>query len=123
MAADREINLVDPDVYVRSGAPHEQFTWLREHAPVFWHQDGGEPGWPGFWAVTRHEDVAYLSRHPEVFSSARRTANFRERPDRVVERLRLMMLNMDPPQHTRLRGFADRGFTPPMIGRLEEHIT
>jgi hypothetical protein len=26
MAADPEINLVDPDVYLRSGAPHEQFT-------------------------------------------------------------------------------------------------
>ena len=36
MAADPEINLVDPDVYLRSGAPHEQSTWLREHAPVFW---------------------------------------------------------------------------------------
>ena len=67
-----EINLVDADVYQRGGPPHEQFTWLREHAPVFWHAHGGEPGWPGFWAVTRHEDVAYVSRHPEIFSSAKR---------------------------------------------------
>jgi cholest-4-en-3-one 26-monooxygenase len=33
-----------------------------------------------------------------------------------------MMLNMDPPQHTRQRAFVNRGFTPRMIGRLEEHI-
>src|SRR6266498_3631109 len=50
-----EINLVDPDVYQRGGVPHEALRWLREHAPVFWHADGGAPGWPGFWAVTRRE--------------------------------------------------------------------
>jgi cholest-4-en-3-one 26-monooxygenase len=69
--------------------------WRRwRQAPVRGSACGGD-----FWAATRHQDVAYLSRHPEVFSSARRTVNFREFPDRVVERLRLMMLNTDPPQH------------------------
>jgi len=117
-----EINLVDADVYQRGGPPHEQFTWLREHAPVFWHAHGGEPGWPGFWAVTRHEDVAYVSRHPEVFSSAKRLSLFGEIPEDHIELQRLMMLNMDPPQHTRQRAFVNRGFTPRMIGRLEEHV-
>ena len=117
-----EINLVDPDVYQRGGAPHEMFCWLRTHDPVFWHADGGEPGWPGFWAVTRHADIGYLSRHPEVFSSARRLSLFGEVPEDRIELQRLMMLNMDPPQHTRQRAFVNRGFTPRMIGRLEEHI-
>src|SRR6185437_589334 len=67
-----EINLVDADTYRRGGAPHDQFTWLRRHAPVYWHADGGAPGWPGFWAVTRHADVGHISRHPEIFSSHRR---------------------------------------------------
>ncbi len=123
MAVAPEINLVDPDIYQRGGAPHEQFAWLREHAPVFWHADGGGAGWPGFWAVTRHEDVAQVTRHPEIFSSARRSATFQEWSDLGVERMRLMMINMDPPQHTRQRAFVNRGFTPRMIGRLEEHIT
>jgi cholest-4-en-3-one 26-monooxygenase len=118
-----DISLVDPTVYERSGAPHEQFAWLREHAPVFWHADGGKPGWPGFWAVTRLEDVAHVSRHPEVFSSAQRTALFREYPDSEVERLRQVMLYMDPPRHTRYRALVNRGFTPRMIGLLAEHIT
>jgi len=117
-----EINLVDPDVYQRGGAPHGMFSWLRTHDPVFWHADGGEPGWPGFWAVTRHADIGYLSRHPEVFSSARRLSLFGEVPEDRIELQRLMMLNMDPPQHTRQRAFVNRGFTPRMIGRLEEHI-
>jgi cholest-4-en-3-one 26-monooxygenase len=117
-----EINLVDPDVYRLGGPPHEQFRWLREHAPVYWHAEGGGPGWPGFWAVTSHEDVAHVSRHPEIFSSARRLALFHESPEEHVQLQRLMMLNMDPPQHTRQRAFVNRGFTPRMIGQLEKHI-
>jgi cholest-4-en-3-one 26-monooxygenase len=118
-----EINLVDPDFYQRHGAPHDQFAWLRAHAPVYWHANGGAEGWPGFWAVTRHRDVAHISRHPEIFSSARRLVVFGESSDGAIEMQRLMMLNMDPPQHTRQRSFVNRGFTPRMIGRLEEHIT
>jgi cholest-4-en-3-one 26-monooxygenase len=117
-----EINLIDPDVYQRSGPPHEQFSWLREHEPVHWHADGGEPGWPGFWAITRHEDIAHVSRHPELFSSSRRLALFGEVPEEHIVLQRLMMLNMDPPQHTRQRAFVNRGFTPRMIGALEKHI-
>jgi cholest-4-en-3-one 26-monooxygenase len=117
-----EINLVDPDTYQRGGAPHDQFAWLRENAPVYWHADGGAPGWPGFWAVTRHADIGYVSRHPEVFSSSRRLVLFGETPESEIEMQRLMMLNMDPPQHTRQRSFVNRGFTPRMIGRLAKHI-
>jgi cholest-4-en-3-one 26-monooxygenase len=116
------IDLVDPDVYQAGGPPHEQFEWLREHDPVHWHANGGAPGWPGFWAVTRHEDVAHVSRHPEIFSSARRLSLFGEVPEDHIELQRLMMLNMDPPQHTRQRAFVNRGFTPRMIGRLEQHV-
>ena len=106
-----EINLVDQDTYQRGGAPHEQFTWLREHAPVYWHAHGGEPGWPGFWAVTRHADIGHVSRYPEIFSSGRRLALFGEIPEEQIVMQRLMMLNMDPPQHTRQRTFVNRGFT------------
>jgi cholest-4-en-3-one 26-monooxygenase len=109
MAVAPEISLVDPDLYQRDGAPHEQFAWLRAHAPVFWHANGGLPGSPGFWAVTKHEDVAYVSRHAEVFSSARRTSAFRELPDATIARRRLGILDADAPHHTRLRGLVNRG--------------
>jgi cholest-4-en-3-one 26-monooxygenase len=117
-----EINLIDPDGYQHDGPPYAQFAWLRAHDPVFWHAHGGEPGWPGFWALTRHEDVAHVSRHPELYSSAVRLALFGEVPEAQIELQRLMMLNMDPPQHTRQRAFVNRGFTPRMIGQLEKHI-
>lgn len=117
-----EISLVDPDVYQRGGIPHEALRWLRAHAPVYWHADGGAPGWPGFWAVTRRADIEEASKNPAVFSSRRPLATFSESSERSIEVQRLMMLNMDPPQHTRQRAFVNRGFTPRMIGRLESHI-
>jgi cholest-4-en-3-one 26-monooxygenase len=117
-----EINLIDPGTYRRGGAPHDQFTWLRQHAPVYWHADGGDPAWPGFWAVTRHADIGHVSRHAEIFSSSRRLVLFAEAPDDQIEMQRLMMLNMDPPQHTRQRSFVNRGFTPRMISMLAKHV-
>jgi cholest-4-en-3-one 26-monooxygenase len=117
-----EINLIDPGTYRRGGAPHDQFTWLRQHAPVYWHADGGDPAWPGFWAVTRHADIGHVSRHAEIFSSSRRLVLFAEAPDDQIEMQRLMMLNMDPPQHTRQRSFVNRGFTPRMISMLTKHV-
>ena len=119
---EQVINLVDPDTYQRRGAPHDQFAWLRRNDPVHWHADGGDPSWPGFWAVTRHADVGHVSRHPEIFSSSRRLVLFGEVPEPEIEMQRLMMLNMDPPQHTRQRSFVNRGFTPRMIGRLAKHV-
>jgi cholest-4-en-3-one 26-monooxygenase len=110
------------DIYQRGGAPHDQFAWLRRNAPVYWHENGGDPGWPGFWAVTRHADVGHVSRHADIFSSTRRLALFAETPESDIELQRLMMLNMDPPQHTRQRAFVNRGFTPRLIGRLAKHI-
>ncbi len=117
-----EINLVDADTYQRGGAPHDQFAWLREYDPVYWHADGGDPAWPGFWAVTRHADIGHISRHADIFSSSRRLALFAETPESEIDMQRLMMLNMDPPQHTRQRSFVNRGFTPRMIGRLAKHV-
>ncbi len=117
-----EIDLIDADIYQRGGPPYEQFAWLRANAPVYWHADGGRPEWPGFWAVTTHEEIAYVSRHPELFSSARRLVVFGEISDPGIAAQRSMMLNMDPPQHTRQRAFVNRGFTPRMISQLEQHI-
>ena len=62
---DTTIDLLDPASFA-SGQPHEQFRWLREHAPVYRHP---EPDGPGFWAVTRYQDVRAVGRDSETFSS------------------------------------------------------
>ncbi|MEU6738012.1 cytochrome P450 [Streptosporangium sandarakinum] len=116
-----DINLVDQDLYAREGAPHDQFAWLRANDPVHRH-DGGDLGWPDFWAVTRHADVVQISRRPDLFSSSRKLALFEEMPEEQREFQRMMMLNQDPPEHTRRRSLVNRGFTPRVIGALEQHI-
>ncbi|MCT9931314.1 cytochrome P450 [Planotetraspora sp. A-T 1434] len=116
------IDLVDQDDYASQGVPHDQLRWLRDNAPVFWHEGDAERGWPGFWAITKHEDVVHVSRHSDLFSSARRLALFNEMPEEQRDLQRLMMLNQDPPEHTRRRSLVNRGFTPRAIGQLEEHI-
>ena len=117
-----QINLVDPGTYERDGIPHVQLSWLREHAPVFWHANGGAEGWPGSGRSpgTRTWNTSPGTR--DTFSSHRRLALFNETPAEQIELQRLMMLNMDPPQHTRQRSFVNRGFTPRMIGQLEKRI-
>ncbi|GAA4636480.1 cytochrome P450 [Actinoallomurus vinaceus] len=112
-----DIDLVDPDRYASSGIPHDQFRRLRHHDPV--HRHAGDPD---FWAVTRYDDVVHVSRHPEIFSSYRRLALFHEPTDEHLVMQRMMMLNQDPPEHTRKRSIVNKGFTPRTIGRLEEHV-
>jgi len=116
-----EISLVDEDSYERDGIPHAALAWLRANSPVYWHPGEG-PGQPGFWAVTKHSDVEYVSRHPGLFSSYRRLALFSEMPYEDIETHRLMMLNMDPPRHTRQRGFVSRVFTPKAVGQMEADV-
>ncbi|GAA3980966.1 cytochrome P450 [Actinomadura viridis] len=116
------IDLVDPDVYERGGVPHERLTLLRERAPVYRHPGAPERGEPPFWAVTRHEDVVHVSRHPEIYSSYERLALYDEPAPGQLALQRLMMLNQDPPEHTRKRSIVNRGFTPRAIGALEDHV-
>ncbi|MDP4503100.1 cytochrome P450 [Nonomuraea turcica] len=111
------IDLVDRDRYATAGPPHDQFAWLRANSPVHWHE-----GEPGFWAVTRYEDVVHVSRHSDLFSSHRKLALIEELTEEQIALQRLMMLNQDPPEHTRRRSLVNRGFTPRTIGALEQHI-
>jgi cholest-4-en-3-one 26-monooxygenase len=115
------VDIITPDLYEARGFPENEFRRLRRESPVHWHADPSADV-PGFWAVTRYDDVVHVSRHPELFSSHARTSMFEEFADEDVALYRLMMLFMDPPQHTRQRTFVNRGFTPRMIKQLEEHI-
>lgn len=119
---DTEVDLVDQDYYARYGAPHERLARLRAEAPVYRHRGDTERGWPAFWAVTKHEDIVHISRNSALFSSSRRLALFNEMPEEQRALQRMMMLNQDPPEHTRRRSLVNRGFTPRAIGVLRDHI-
>ena len=112
------IDLCDPDL-ILTGVPHETFARLRREAPVSWCD---EPDGPGFWSVVRYADVQMVNRDSENFSSVAGVSI----PDMTAADQagsQLMMLNMDPPRHTRYRLLVNKGFTPRMIGHLEDSLT
>jgi cholest-4-en-3-one 26-monooxygenase len=119
----------DPDV-LWDAVPHEQFQALRLNAPVFWveqpqsSRDGmAEEAGTGYWAASKHAEVAAVSKDSKNFSSAENGAiiRFQEGMLReMVEMQRVMLLNQDPPEHTATRHIISRMFTPRAIGALEE---
>jgi len=120
-------DFTDPDVN-QARVPLPEFAALRRTEPVRWiPQRPGTTGFDdgGYWAVTRHADVKEVSVHPETFSSAANTAIIRFHPDidrDGIEGQRVMMLNMDPPEHTRLRQIVQRGFTPRAVNALRQTL-
>ncbi|MCY1081567.1 cytochrome P450 [Archangium lansingense] len=106
-------NIYSPEIW---NDPHPFYSTLRREAPV----SQVEPG--GMWAVTRYEDVLYILKNPQLFSSE----GFRpavqpawlEQGNPVANSL----LMMDPPTHTRLRALITRTFSAPGVSRLESYI-
>src|SRR5499427_548749 len=113
-----DVDLFDPDAYLQ-GVPHDAFAQLRREAPVYRHP---RAGLPPFWAVTRYHDAVKVSRDWATFSSERKGALLREPLEEVLETQRLMMLNMDPPRHAKLRGLVNKGFTTRMVNQLTPAI-
>ncbi|MER7972224.1 MULTISPECIES: cytochrome P450 [unclassified Streptomyces] len=120
-------DLTDPDL-LHHRVPLPEFAALRRAEPVRWiPQAGNVAGFQdeGYWAVTRHADVKYVSTHPEIFSSYLNTAiiRFNEHMHRdAIDAQRLILLNMDPPEHTRVRQIVQRVFTPRAIRALEDRL-
>ncbi|MGW0839014.1 cytochrome P450 [Streptomyces sp. NPDC002787] len=120
-------DLTDPDL-LHHRVPLPEFAELRRTEPVRWiPQAPGIAGFAdeGYWAVTRHADVKYVSTHPELFSSTVNTAiiRFNEHIERdAIDAQRLILLNMDPPEHTRVRQIVQRVFTPRAIRALEDNL-
>ncbi len=67
------IDLISPERYERSGYPHDEWTWLRAHAPVFWYE---RPNFDPFWAITKHADIIEIGKRPRDFLIGPRIAIF-----------------------------------------------
>ena len=117
------IDLLDPYRFAR-GEHHAMFEVLRAADPVYWHPDPRVGGDAGFWNVVKHGDLVDVNRDTELFSSELGgTSIWDHDPDRGGSDTRgVMMLNMDPPKHTRYRLLVNKGFTPRMIGLLEQYL-
>ncbi|MDE0237140.1 MAG: cytochrome P450, partial [bacterium] len=116
-----EVNLLDPDRFV-SQEHHEMFKVLREQCPVFLHQD---PHGPAFWNVVKHADLVEVNRDTERFSSELGGTSIPDpgtRDNGAPDSRGVMMLTTDPPKHTRYRRLVNKGFTPHMIGLIEQYL-
>jgi cytochrome P450 len=115
----------DPATYTQ-GVPFEALARLRRETPVAWVAEIPVLGWPagpGFWLVLRHADVESVLRQPELFSSALGATQIRDpATPSALAYVRRMMLNMDPPEHSRLRRLLSRSFTPRAVAKLEDRI-
>ena len=105
----------------RDGPPHELFARMRSECPVHWSTGLTEfDGEPGFWSVTRPEDVHAVSRDFQTYSSNQGiTAVTSVFP---LELLQAMFIGMDPPKHDRLKMLFQAGFTPRRIAAHEDEI-
>lgn len=118
----------DPDLYVHR-LPRAEWEELRRTAPIWWqsqpkHRDGFDD--EGHWVLTRHADIKEVSRRSDVFSSYENGAiiRFHENMEREnIDLQRVIMLNMDAPQHTRMRAIISRGFTPRAVSNLRDALT
>jgi cytochrome P450 len=105
------------------GARDETFAQLRAADGLSWHRpfDSMFPmEEPGFWALTRRADIAYVSQHPELFTSAEGVA-LNPMPAEI-QRFASFFLSMDPPQHTVYRRLISSAFTPRNVRQIEEQI-
>ena len=106
------------------GFPHEFFTWLREHDPLYWHEPTDvTPDGEGFWVVSRHADVDAIIMDPKTYSSDKaggRTAGGTTIKDEISAGN--AMNQTDDPLHRRLRATVNEGFTVKAIGELEEEL-
>ncbi|MER5846900.1 cytochrome P450 [Streptomyces sp. NPDC002012] len=114
-------DVFDPRQYGR-GIPHDRYRHLRDHHPVAWQEEPEVLGWPagpGFWAVTRHEDVVRVLKDSSTYSSYLGATQIRDPDLADLPFIRRMMLNQDPPHHRRLRVLVSRAFTPKRVDRFE----
>src|SRR5258706_14903731 len=115
----------DPSTYV-DGVPFAALTKLRRDTPVVWVAEIPVLGWPegpGFWMVLRHADVESVLARPQQFSSSLGATQIRDpATPQALGYVRQMMLNMDPPDHSRLRRLLGRSFTRRALSQLEDRL-
>ena len=104
--------------------PYPIYRRLRAEAPVMWHPETRMDG-PGFWAVTRHEDVMAVNGDPTTYSSQRggilMAAGRPEARHALLYRASMdAMINLDAPHHLQLRREHMPYFTPSYLRGVAE---
>jgi cholest-4-en-3-one 26-monooxygenase len=109
------VDLTDPATW-EAGVPHDVFDAMRREAPVSWH----ERPTGNYWSLTRHADIAAVSRDQTSFTSHK---GIYYPPIPELASLQTdMLVFLDPPRHTQLRGLVSKSFTPKVVQKLDGWI-
>jgi cytochrome P450 len=102
----------------------KSFKILRDERPVSWHRpiDGAlmVPEIDGVWAVTRHEDISYVSKNPELFCS-NQGVMIEAVPEDILDAAQ-SFLAMDGTKHSTLRRLVSSVFTPRQVSKIQDQI-
>ena len=117
--------LYDP-LSFEQGVPMDELAELRRDAALIRVEEHTLPQWPGgegFWLVLRHAECMQVLKNASVYSSHLGGTQLRDpaTPDDLAY-VQKMMLNMDPPEHTRLRRLLINAFTSKAVAQLETQI-
>ncbi|WP_054813364.1 cytochrome P450 [Nocardia arizonensis] len=122
-------DFTDPDL-LAARLPVREFAELRRTAPVWWCAQSGRAGGfddGGYWVISKLADIKEISKNPDVFSSQRNTAIIRfdeaTTRDEIDMLGSMLLLNLDPPQHTKVRRIISKGFTPRAVENLRAALT
>ena len=113
---DPFVDLTSNDAH-EAGTPHATYARMRRESPVAWldEADGS-----GFWAVMKYRDIVDVSRLFETYTS-RQGIRLEEMTPEETESRRTLM-EMDPPEHTRLRRLVSKVFTRRIVEEYELQI-
>lgn len=112
-----DVDLASHDSFV-DATPHWMFELLRREDPVHWQP---EPDGPGFWCITKFEDIERVHKDPKTFSSELGGTSLEDLAPEHIE-ARKSMIDMDPPRHNQLRAIVNKGFTPRAVRAYEDAI-
>jgi cholest-4-en-3-one 26-monooxygenase len=129
----QNLDITDTGLYVRDGYPWAAWDLLRREAPVYWYQ---RPGFEPFWAITKHEDVGFISRNPGTFSNTQLLRLADSTSLQISQRARIRnahryggspedppdFIFMDPPEHRQHRSAVSSHFTPRVMRSLGDHF-
>ncbi len=103
--------------------PYPVYHQMRKEAPVYWSD-----AW-GCWLLTRYEDIAWSLQDYQTFTSLGRLTASMELPEPLWEKVEPLvrhysqgLINVDPPDHTRMRKLVHMAFTPRAIRKMRTYI-
>lgn len=120
------VNLLSLQLFAEGGHPYAAYAKMRDEAPICWHPSG-DPGEPGFWAVTRHADIRAASLDTATFSSQKGGILIgygppEQRHPQLFKASVDTMICLDAPAHIQLRKEHMPFFTPGHVAALKVKV-